>query len=139
MLSAVVVAIVLMVSACAAETLAEYVLLPPYEAVSVYVLGVKALVVYVAFPVASSAPLPSTVDPFRKFTVPEGMALPEGPATTALRVTLWPGVEFAGDTARVVVLVIVGAIFATQPSLMLPPGNTVAWKAPGVVGRVEQP
>ena len=60
--------------------------------------------VNVAPPVAVSCAVPRLVDPSRKVTVPVGTVLPDWGATTAVRVTLCPGVSWVPDAVNVVVV-----------------------------------
>src|SRR5690349_10762478 len=55
--------------------------------------------------VADNVPVPITVAPSRKFTVPVGFATVVLPVTVAVKVTLWPKTEGFADDARVVVVV----------------------------------
>jgi len=64
----------------------------------------SVVVVRVAVPVPFSVPVPRVVVPLRNDTVPVGTAVvPEGGATTAVRVTLLPGATLALLDVRVVV------------------------------------
>ena len=55
--------------------------------------------------VADSVPLPITVVPSRKFTVPVGVPVPgEATVTVAVKVTAWPGDDGLGDEVRVVLV-----------------------------------
>ena len=58
----------------------------------------------VAPPVAVSGAVPRLVDPSRNVTVPVGTLLPDWGATTAVRVTLCPGVSWVPEAVRVVVV-----------------------------------
>ena len=83
----------------------------------------------VAPPVAVSGAVPRLVDPSRKVTVPVG-TLPDWDATTAVRVTLCPGVSWLPEAVSVVVVgatpacaavtVTLTAVEAEPPSLLSP-------------------
>jgi hypothetical protein len=86
---------------------------PPYCAVIVSLPVGNLVVASVAVPVASNVPIPRLVVPERKVTEPEGsVPVFDGPATLAVRVTLWPGVAVVVEAVRAVV-VVSGAIFVT--------------------------
>ena len=66
-----------------------------------------------AFPVPSSVPVPSVVEPSLKVTVPVAATLPEAGLTVAVKVMLAPLVTVVADAVRVVV-VATGAVETTS-------------------------
>jgi hypothetical protein len=77
--------------------------LPAYCAVRLYFPAARADVDNVATPEEFRVPVPRTVEPFRKLTVPAGVVVPL-PLTDAVKVRVWPAVMGFGAATRVVVV-----------------------------------
>ena len=116
---------------------------PPYDAVIECRPCVRAVVANVAFPVASSAPVPSVVAPSRNVTVPVGTVVPEAGVTVAVKVTDCPTVDGLADDVTAVV-VDTSAAFTTcdnaddvlAAKLVLPPYDAVIVCVPCVSAAV---
>ena len=91
----------------------------------------------VAWPEASSVPVPSVVVPSMNVTVPLGVPVAGATAlTVAMKVTDWPNTDGLAEELTTVVVAFVGPptaeILVTKASTKPP---NVVWKAPGVVGK----
>jgi hypothetical protein len=86
----------------AGEVLARQVAAPVYWAVKLYVPAAKDAFENVATPERFRVPVPSSVEPFMKLTVPVGEVVQ--PFTVAVRTRAWPAVRAPEDTTRLVVV-----------------------------------
>src|SRR5262252_6191317 len=88
--------------------------------------SVRAEIVTVAWPAASSGAEPSETVPSRKVTDPVGVP-PTGEATVAVKVTAWPRVEgFSEEDSTVLVAALPNIVTEDGALLLLPTGSSRA-------------
>jgi hypothetical protein len=113
------------VTATAAEVLASWLPWPAYAAVKLYVPADRVVVKIVATPKEFSVPVPSTVEPFRKLTVPVGTVVP---LTVAVRVNAWPILTGFGVATKLV-LVAFAEAFTVTPTAAEVLARKLPWLA----------